>query len=553
MTGPVLKSACALAFALLTAAAAASEHVDYEVQQGDTLYAVSQRYLESAEDWRLLARINRVRDPKRLTPGSILMLPVSRMLGVAQRATVLYVKGAAVARQGGDAPERGLQARDLLDEGATVQVEPGGFVSLRLDDGSVLHLQGGTRITLQRLREIKQAGRRQSVIQLDEGRVDSNVSRQPKGSRFDVRTPLAVAGVRGTRFGVSVPAGGGRMLSEVVEGQVAVAANAMAQEAQVRAGQGAVVDAAGQAPRVRNLLPAPRLELPTGPIERLPFELPLAAADAVRGYRVQVAEDKEFLRVLVDETRSNQPPSLAGLPDGDYLLRLRAIDADGLMGEETSLPVRIKTQPLPPLARSPQPGQVFGPGPVELRCTEVPGGAAYRLQLARDAQFTAVVKDETQRDRCRFALDLTEPGEYHWRVATLAPHAGRAEERGPFNDPSRFTVVPAPVAPEPAVETGDGLTVHWAGAPGARYQVQLATDVDFREIVRDIEVPEARARLELPAGCRVYFVRLRTISAHGLRSGYSAARRVSTPAGVCTSDGSPVNVRYGTELGTQSP
>ncbi|MCM5680471.1 FecR domain-containing protein [Schlegelella sp. S2-27] len=548
-----VKHACVAAFALLATAAAANEHINYEVQQGDTLYAVSQRYLESAEDWRLLARINRVRDPKRLTPGSILMLPVSRMLGVAQRATVLYVKGAAVARQGAHAPERGLQARDVLDEGTTIQVEPGGFVTVRLDDGSVLHLQGGTRVTLQRLREIKEAGRRQNVIQLDEGRVDSDVSRQPKGSRFDVRTPLAVAGVRGTRFGVSVPAGGGRMLSEVVEGQVAVTPNAGSQDAQVMAGQGAVVAAAGQAPQVRTLLPAPRLELPAGPIERLPFELPLARANDARGYRIQVAEDTQFVRVLVDETGTHPAPRLDGLPDGAYTLRLRAIDADGLMGEETTVPLRIKTQPLPPLARSPLPGQVFGPGAVELRCTEVPGGVAYRLQLARDPQFTTLVKEATQRDQCRFATDLAEPGEYHWRVATLAPDAGGTEERGPFNDASRFTVVPVPVAPEPAVETTDGLTVHWAGAPGERYQVQLAADVDFREIVRDIEVTQSRARLELPAGCRAYFLRLRTISAHGLASPYSAARRVSTPAGVCTSDGAPVNVRYGTELGTQSP
>jgi hypothetical protein len=551
---PAWRRACAVALAAWAGHAMADEHIPYQVQPGDTLYTVSQRLLESAEDWRLLARINRVQDPKRLVPGSVLMLPASRVMGAAQQAAVLYVKGEAVARaKGGATVPRALQAGDVLDEGTALQVADDGFVTLRLADGSVLHLQGGTRLTLQRLREAEQVQRRQSVIQLEQGRVDSTVQRQPRGSRFDVRTPLAVAGVRGTRFGVTVPAGGERMLSEVVEGQVAVTAGAAAPEAQVSAGQGAVVAAGTTAPQVRALLPAPALQGPQGPIERLPYELPIATAEDARGYRVQVAEDTEFLRVLIDQTAMGAAPRLTGLPDGEYVLRLRALDRDGLLGRELTQPIRVKTTPLPPLARAPLPQQVLGPGTVELRCTEVPGGTGYRLQWSRRADFTTPDGEQTQRDACRFVIELTEPGDYHWRVATLAPTAQGGEERGPYSDASRFTVVPVPPAPEPSVEFGDGPTVHWAGAAGERYQVQVASDLAFRELVRELEVDAPRVRLDLPAGCRVYYLRLRTVSPHGLVSQWSAARQVGVSGGVCSSDGSPIGLPHGGELGRHTP
>lgn len=537
--------------------AAADDLIAYQVRPGDTLYDLSSRYLASPGDWRLLARINKVNDPTRLVPGSTLMLPASRLLGTPGSAVVVYARGAVDGSDPPAASTKRLVAGDALPEGTAVQVGPGSFATLRLQDGSLLHLDAGTRFTLQRLREVPGLQQRSTVIRLDRGRVDSTVSPQRPGSRFDVRTPLAVAGVRGTRFGVSVSPDGRKTLSDVAEGQVAVTAEGSQDEAALEAGRGVVVSqgAHGSPPRteLRTLLPPVTLALPDAAYERLPLSLPISPIAGADSYRVQIGEDRGFAKVVFSDTATALPLSIAQLPDGTYFLNVRAADADGLLGAESVGSFRVKTTPVPPLAQSPVPGQVFAPGAVHLRCTEVPGAVEYVLQVSRHAGFEQpLMAQMSSAGGCGFELSLPEPGEYHWRVATVSRNAQGAEDRGPFGDASHFVVRALPVAPAPRAAGGDPTEIHWSGEPGERYQVQVAADLGFTEIVRDFETSEARARLDVPAGCRPYFVRLRTLGEHGLQSPFSPPRQVSAATGVCSSDGKPVGVGHGGALGRRS-
>lgn len=548
---PLRRIALLLAATLIHLPALAGELIPYRVQPGDTLYDVSARHLQSASDWRLVARINKIGNPKRLVPGSTLLLPASRLLGTMQPATVVYVRGSVTTRTASGAPARSLSAGDTLEEGVSVHVGPASFATLRLFDGSTVQFESNTDFTLQRLREVPRIQRRDSVIRLDSGRIDSTVSPQRKGSRFDVRTPLAVAGVRGTRFGVSVQADGKKVLSEVVEGHVAVAANNERREAQLSAGHGAALTDVPGSLHVRALLPAPAVAIPSTPYERLPITLPIAAVPGAGAYRLRIAQDRDGQQVRVSQPAATPPLTVAALPDGEYFLAVRAIDADGLMGAETAVAFRVKTTPVPPLVQSPMPGQVFGPGPVQLRCTAVPGATGYVLQVSRDGRFESTVVQQSNGGTCRFTLELVEPGEYHWRVATVIKDAKGGDDRGPFSDPSRFVVVPEPEAPTLSIGQADPSQIHWAGKAGDRYQVQVAADIGFAEIVRDFEVKEPRARLDLPAGCRPYFVRLRTLGAHGLQSPFSPPRQLNATAGVCSSDGTPVLLFDGSGLARQ--
>jgi len=51
------------------------------LQQGETLAAVSRRYYETPADWRAIASENGVFDPRRLTPGAFLEVPVLTLRG----------------------------------------------------------------------------------------------------------------------------------------------------------------------------------------------------------------------------------------------------------------------------------------------------------------------------------------------------------------------------------------------------------------------------------------------------------------------------------------
>lgn len=539
-------------FAAPGMAGAEGDLMRYEVRAGDTLYHLAQRYLESPEDWRVLARLNRVGDPRRLTVGSTLQIPADRLRGVPRQATVLYLRGQVVVGE----PARELQVGDRLDEGTSLRVHEGAFVGLALADGSTLHLPALTQLTLERLRESDGIGGHQNTLRLEGGRVDSRVRPQPEGSRFDVRTPLAVAGVRGTQFGVALSRDGARAFSDVTEGRVAVASSGLPQApVALGAGQGAVIASPTQAPRVLPLLPAPDLGAGELRVERMPHALTLPPLPGAVAYRVQVddgAPGDVPARVLFDAVATGAPPPLSDLPDGGLRLRVRAIDAEGLMGAEATTQLRVKATPIAPLARSPETNAMVPTGTVALRCTEVPGAIAYDLQVSGDPTFNTLLAEARQSARCAFEVRIAEPGPLYWRVASVAQGADGAPDRGPFSDASPLLAVPPPSAPGALDQSEDGMRLHWAGAPGHRYRVQLASDEDFREILQDVEVDEPSVRFDLRA-CKAYFVRLRTLAPNGLASAFSAPRRVSANAGLCSQDGAPVRTPHGDVWDTRRP
>jgi hypothetical protein len=528
------------AAALVVAGAAGSEDiVPYEVQRGESLSVIAERLLEDARQLPQVARLNGLLRPWRLQPGQRLLLPASLLKGAAVPAGVEYVRGPV--RADGAAVHIG----DTVTEGTALEVGAQGFLSLRLHDGSLLQLQANSRTKLLRLRDLPVGQRRNTLIELDQGRVDASVAPQSPGSRFQVRTPLATAGVRGTRFGVSVPAQAARTSADVVQGEVEVqaAARAAGMPVVIAAGQGAVVRP-GTSPLRKPLLPAPDLSGLQARIERMPAPLPLVALPGATHYRVEIADDEAFARVLWS-SEGPLPIMLAELPDGRYRLRARAIDADELLGKEASGKVWIKTTPVPPLAQAPQPSETVGPDRVQIECTDVPQAAAYRLQVAVNQRFEPLLREEQGNGRCRFELRELPVGEVYWRVATLARESDGRLERGPFGDPSLFVVVPLPAVPRADDIVADGHQVHWVAQEGYRYRVQLATDTAFGTVVQDEEVRGDRLSLALPPRCIPYALRMQAIDANGRRSAFSPPRLVNTDASVCSIDGSPVQQSSG--------
>ncbi len=532
----------AAAVLVMTGAAASEDMVPYEVQRGESLSVIAERLLEDARQWPEVARLNRLLRPWRLQPGQRLLLPASLLKGTAVPARVEYVRGPV------QADGAAVHIGDTVTEGAALEVGAQGFVSLRLHDGSLLQLQANSRSKLLRLRDLPAGQRRNTLIELDQGRVDATVAPQTPGSRFQVKTPLATAGVRGTRFGVSVPAEAVRTSADVVQGQVEVQAAARGVDTPVLidAGQGAVVRR-GTTPMRKPLLSAPDLSGLQGRVERVPAALPLAAMAGATHYRVEIADDETFTRVLWS-TEGPLPIMLDGLPDGRYRLRARAIDADELLGTEASGNLWIKTTPVPPLAQAPQPSETVGPDRVQIECTEVPQASAYLLQMATNPRFEPPLREEQAGGRCRFELRELPVGEVYWRVATLAPESDGRLERGPFGDPSRFVVVPLPPVPRAEDIVADGHQVHWVAQEGYRYRVQVATDTAFGTVVQDEEVRGDRLPLALPPRCVPYALRMQAIDAYGRRTAFSPPRLVNTDASVCSSDGSPVQQSNGERI-----
>jgi hypothetical protein len=110
-----------------------------------------------------------------------------------------------------------LKSKDMIITGAK------GSVVIRLKDKSTLNLGAETRFKLSSLKG-EGSSNRKVEMDLIEGAGLFNVTSIKEEESFFIRTPTAVAGVRGTRFGVRYVKEGRRFVSSiaVIKGRVAV-------------------------------------------------------------------------------------------------------------------------------------------------------------------------------------------------------------------------------------------------------------------------------------------------------------------------------------------
>jgi len=324
-----------------------------------------------------------------------------------------------------------------------------------------------------------------------------------------------------------------------------------ARSADVQAGQGAVVATDGQLDKRPTLPEAPDLSaLPTTFEDAALFILHLPALrPTVAGYAVRIARDTAMQAVARNGLFPSERVQFPALDDGDYLLGVRAVDADGLAGAESRLPIRIHARPVPPLYQAPAPGARITGDTGQLICSDVAGTDGVHLQVAPRSDFTRPVIDEVRQGPCRFGIATLSPGDYGWRTASVVRNADGALRRGPFAAPQSFSVVDAPsVGGIDVDDNSESPTLRWQAEPGQTFRAQLARDADFAAPLLDVELDTPSWTLRgMPRGS--YHVRLQARDASGLVGPFSPARRVHIGPVVRTLDGGTLGASDGLPVG----
>jgi hypothetical protein len=543
---PSTKGALSFTLALLsyagpTAALADAAHV---VQTGDNLYVLARRYLDDPRQWPQLQSINQIKDPLRLMPGRTLVIPAALLRLPTAAAEVLHVAGQPRIQVGPGLDPTPLAVGGRVAEGARIEVGDGGFVTLRLADGSVVRLTTGSTIRWRELRRAPDGSRAQSSIELERGRVDATVKPLPaSGNRFEIRTPLAVGGVRGTSFGVAL-ADNGDFVGDVREGAIQVQPLTMA-HGQVplllRMGNGARVGSASTGLTMSRLLAAPDLSAVPQVVEDIAmFELPLPDGPLTTAWQVHSASDDAGDNVLRNATFTQPRARFVGLEDGRYRLAVRAINVQGIPGEEATRDLIVNARPPSPLLLEPRPGSRLPTSDIEMLCTEGAGVEGYRFQLARDTGFTDLIDIASDAVRCHHTAQALPPGRYQWRVAAVSRDVGGLRDQGPFSQAVAFTVVALPPVPQGLLlDTGmpDTLAIQWGAGLGGpwRFRIQMARDAGFTELLEDRELAEPSYARALPAP-GVYHVRVQQIDADGLTGAWTGHQRLEVPSRVTTTD-----------------
>lgn len=543
----IVAAVCVSCMGVAWAQTAEDEVWTYVVKPGDTLYDISLQYMEDTAGWIDLARDAQITEPRHLQPGQVIRVPIDRLRHEGKEIQVAYHRGQATVSQGKLAAQP-LVRNMMLSEGQIIETGADGFVSMVLPDGSRLLLSANSRLKIGQFRYVPDVDKVLVDFVLEKGYVESSVTPQPENTRFRVSTPVAVTGVRGTRFGVAVSSDGKHQVNDVIEGKVAVSASdgnagsrTPSYEIMIQAGEGAVVRSGVTAPDVRALMPAPDLNTWPRYVHEESWQPPvLVASAAAAGYIVQVTPENEPNHVVF-ESRGELVP-IGPLTDARYRVYVRSLDADAIPGAVAQHDIEIKLHPVPPLVQSPGNDQVIRLSTQELVCTNVPQVHGYFLQVARDRQFTQIVDEQISRGNCRFSFTPSETGVYYWRTASLDNSSSDVEEaRGRFSLVSMFEVSKAldvPLSGEARSGDGKGIVLYWDNvAPDATYRVQVSDQIDFSNLLFSEETQATQIPLGITYSCKALYVRLQSIAPNGVESDFSQPRVLQAAQTWCTGDG----------------
>lgn len=502
----------------------------YRVRPGDTLWDFSAAHLKSGYRWQQLQAHNRIADPYRLPPGSTLQVPITWLRAEPAQASVVAVHGSATTQAPGRPP--GLAVAGMrLPVGTLIETDPDASLTLRFADGSRLLLRAGSRLVLDRLSSFGGGAMADTRLRLQRGRITNTVRKLPRGgaAKFQVETPSATTAVRGTVFRVDADAAGTQ--AEVLEGSVVVSSGQG--KALVPRGYGAAVPTgAGGAIRAVKLLPAPDLSaLPKMQRTTRP-ELAWPAVDGAREYRVQVSATPGFASLLVDQAYPDAKAVLPALGDGDYAVRVNAVDAQGLEGRDAVARLSVRAQPEPPYAIAPVAGSTTANPQPAFRWSGVADAGDYFVEVADDAGFANPVAAARELRGNEFRPDRPlAPGQYFWRVASR----DRSGRIGPYGDAIPFVYKPMPEVSDIDNTHGDrgAVTFRWqAGAASQRYRFQLSRTADFGAPKIDQIVEEPQITVPRLGG-GTWYVRAQPLDNDGYAGPFPPAQTVKVPCRVC--------------------
>lgn len=489
----------------------AADEFIYTVQVGDHPWNIAQRYLQYASLAQQLTRLNRISNDRTIAPGTRLRIPAEWLKLESLWVRVLTAHGEALVQQPGKLA-RAAVIGERLPAQAQLRTGPRASVTLEFDDGSRVLVRQASELRLVRSDRRLLDGGFMVELELLRGGLENMVipRRRPAETRFEIHTPAAVAAVRGTQF--RVHADPGTTWTEVLDGAVQVGNSTGAVRAD--AGFGTVAQA-GQAPAPpRPLLAAPDLSQLPVRLERLPVDWPLTPIPGAVAHRTQLAPDTRFETVLSDETTERARVRIMDIDDGNYVLRVRAKDAEGLEGLAAERPVLVHARPQAPALISPGPDAILAtPKPVfnwaqgdatwhyllEIRRDEPQSGEPLHMQSSPNAHGTEL------------SVDLL-PGAYQWRVASVIPASGR---QGPWGDPEKFRVVlPNPDVEPVQIQPGE-TTIRWPSVPHAvGYDLQVTSGADFAQPFHALRSSTSQQQLH-GLGPGAYRLRVRAIGQDG--------------------------------------
>ena len=334
-----------------TPAPAAEPSLPYTVKPKDKLIVLSVQILNNPQDWTEVARFNQLKNPNAITPGQVINFPTRLMKSQQVEGKVISTYGDV--KLSGSAAAVG----NPINEGSKLQTGVNSSAVVELADGSRITLLPNTLAELVTSRNY--AGRDAAssgstnlfsgLIRLAQGALDTLASKTARrATPLQIVSPTSTIGVRGTQFRVAYDDPVSKTTrTEVLEGLVRADNPAQNVGVDLPQGKGAVLNPTSRDIKVADLLKAPDLSAISADILKPLALWPMPALEGAKSYRVQIAIDDSFNKIVRDLVVTNGRADLANLPNGGWFARVRGIDANGLEGYDSAKAVQVVLPPPP--------------------------------------------------------------------------------------------------------------------------------------------------------------------------------------------------------------
>lgn len=496
----------------------------YTVALGDNLWDFSEKHLDNVMRFEQLRKINNIKNPKKLKPGSKIRVPLKWIRSNPVPAEIVAIEGSARLYRVNGEVEAVNKAGALVQLGDRLKTGTDSTVAIRFADDSILTLHADSYIRFDHLSAHGETGMVDSRLNLLEGRLDTRVTPAAgPGSRFEIHTPSAISAVRGTEYRATAANNSQSSSIEVLHGKVAV--KGASKQRLVKSGFGTRIEA-GKAPIApRKLLEPPRINPIPERIRTLNWTLSWETLKGATGYRIEISDRQDFNTIVWQKKTEYPKAGLPDLLDGQYFVRVRGIDQVGLEGRQQAVAIVMDTRPQPPVQLKPSSGQVFRGESPRLQWTDSAEADHYKLEIASDSHFEQLLLSRDDVKITRFdSSAISQVGKYYWRLTSIADDG----EFGPAGSARSYEIKPVPekiTANMDVAEDGKLMATWHAGSTGQSYQVQIASEPDFDDLLLDETVSKAQIRFE-PAKGQVRYLRVRGIEPDGYQGPWGAAQRI---------------------------
>jgi hypothetical protein len=160
-------------------------------------------------------------------------------------------------------------------------------------------------------------------------------------------------------------------------------------------------------------------------------------------YQFQMARDREFQQIIIDQ-KCERPEIAFRQPDasGIYYVRTRPLYPNGQTGKFSALQIyelSVKLQ-APSIILPEEISEFRDIHDLEVKWTQVPRAAVYRLIIARDRAFKYIFYEDTRVPGTSLHISNLDYGTYYIKVCAVSKDG----KEGPFSDVRPFIIVPPP-------------------------------------------------------------------------------------------------------------